>query len=193
MRRLLLLAVSVVPLMTFIADDASAQRRFGDGGFHGGGFRAGGFGGGMRHGMAPGFRGGIRPGFAGRGFRGGFYPGGAGWGGGYGWRGRYAYPGRYYGYGRRGYSPYYGLATGLALGAAAAYPYYGGYGYGGYPYAYQYPYSYPAYETYPVRSALGGYCSTPIKTCQLINAAGIGGGCSCRVAGGRARGTVVGP
>lgn len=190
MRRLLLLAVSVVPLIVFTVDDASAQRRFGGGGFQGSGLRAGGFGGGVHRGFAPGFRGGIRPGFAGRGYRGGFYPGRAGWGGGYGWRGRYAYPGRYYGYGRGGYFPYYGLATGLALGAAATYPYYGdGYGYGyGYP-----SYSYPVYGAYPTRSALGGYCSTSVKTCTLIDPAAIGGGCSCRVAGGRARGSVVGP
>jgi hypothetical protein len=197
MRRLLLIAASVVPLMTFVADGASAQvdaasgGRIGGGGFGGRGIGGGGFGGGFRQpGMAPrqfggGFRGGMRPGFGGGAWRAGVAR--PGWGGGYGWRGRYAYPARYYGYGRRGYYPYAGLAAGLALGAAASYPYYG-YGYGGYDYP-----AYPAYESYPVRAELGGYCETRVKTCTLINPSSIGAGCSCRVAGGRARGIVVGP
>jgi hypothetical protein len=126
----------------------------------------------------------VRPGFGGGAWRAGVAR--PGWGGGYGWRGRYAYPGRYYGYGRRGY-PYGLAAAGLALGAAAAYPYYGYPAYETYP-VYE---SYPAYESYPVRAELGGYCETPIKTCKLINASTIGGGCSCKVASGRSRGTVV--
>lgn len=94
------------------------------------------------------------------------------------YRGRYPYYGGYY----RRY-PYYGgwgLATGVAIGAAATYPYYS------YPY---YNYPYPTYQT-PVASALGGYCMTPVRTCALTNSAPIGTGCSCSVPGGRARGTV---
>jgi hypothetical protein len=90
------------------------------------------------------------------------------------WGGRYPnYGGRYYG----GY-PYYGgwgLATGAVIGAAATYPYY------------NYPYS--TYQT-PVASADGGYCVTAVRTCALTSSAPIGTGCSCRVQGGRARGTV---
>jgi hypothetical protein len=111
------------------------------------------------------------------------------------WRGRYPYYGgrypnygRYYGrypyYGRYyGRYPYYGnyyggwglgLATGAVIGAAATYPYYDD------PYAYQ----------TPVASADGGYCVTTVRTCTLTSSAPIGTGCSCRVQGGRARGTV---
>jgi hypothetical protein len=46
------------------------------------------------------------------------------------------------------------FALGTALGSAAAYPYYGGYGYGN-PYA-GYGYSYPAYSSYsPAYSSYG--------------------------------------
>jgi hypothetical protein len=96
------------------------------------------------------------------------------WGGRYpNYGGRYPYYRRYYG----GY-PYYGgwgLATGAVIGAAATYPYY------------NYPYS--TYQT-PVASADGGYCVTAVRTCALTSSAPIGTGCSCRVQGGRARGTV---
>lgn len=184
MRRILFAAVSVLPLMAFGAGEASAQidgasgmpigRGGAVGGFPGGGgMRAPGvappaFGGvprGVRPGMAPGWRGpGVRP------------------GAGYGWRGPGPYRGRYYGYGRRGYYPYAGAAAGLALGAGALYPYYG--------------YDEPVYEAYPVPvpvpvGGVGRYCETPVKTCQLINVAQVGGGCSCKVTGGRSRGTVV--
>jgi hypothetical protein len=37
---------------------------------------------------------------------------------------------------------------------------------------------------------LGIYCATPAKTCELYRASYVGGGCSCRVPGGRARGFV---
>lgn len=104
------------------------------------------------------------------------------------WRGRYPnsrgrypyYGGRYPYYGR---SPYYGgwgvgagLVTGSVIGAAATYPYY------------NYPYS--TYQT-PVSSAAGGYCATSVRTCALTSPAPVGTGCSCRISGGRARGTVV--
>ena len=219
MRRLIVLAASLVPLLTFAADDASAQRRFGGGagfhggGFHGGGMRAGGLGFGNRGFVRPGFGGvggGLRAGGAGFGNREFVRPGFDGYGagirtGGFGYRGG-LYRGAYYGrpaYGgwRRGYSNNWGwgaagLIAGTALGAAAAYPYY----YDSYnsPYYYGSPYFGSGYYTAPVYAApasfgIGGYCATPIRTCALINPTEIGTGCSCRVSGGRARGTVVGP
>ncbi|MDF2970482.1 MAG: hypothetical protein K0R61_932 [Microvirga sp.] len=101
------------------------------------------------------------------------------WGGRYpNYGGRYPYYGRYYG--RYPYYGGWGLATGALIGAAATYPYYD------YPY-YNYPYA--TYQT-PVASADGGYCVTAVRTCALTNSAPIGTGCSCRVQGGRARGTV---
>lgn len=169
MRRSLLLAVSVVPLLLASGFAATAQYRFG-----GGGFRAGGF-----HGYGMGMR-----------------PYGGAWRGGWGWHGGGFYPryfrGGYYPYRRYGGwggYPYWGVASGLAaaatLGAVAAYP------------AYAYPaYGYPAYPAYPayeiVPAADGGQCSTPVRICTLYAPAPLGTGCSCRVPGGQARGTVVG-
>jgi len=37
---------------------------------------------------------------------------------------------------------------------------------------------------------LGIYCATPAKTCELYRASYVGGGCSCRVPGGRSWGFV---
>ncbi len=37
---------------------------------------------------------------------------------------------------------------------------------------------------------MGRMCSTPVKACELYQASYIGNGCSCRVTGGRSRGTV---
>lgn len=37
---------------------------------------------------------------------------------------------------------------------------------------------------------LGNICTTSVKTCELRHASYIGNGCSCRVTGGHARGTV---
>jgi hypothetical protein len=37
---------------------------------------------------------------------------------------------------------------------------------------------------------IGIYCATPAKTCELYHASYVGGGCSCRVPGGRSRGFV---
>jgi hypothetical protein len=37
---------------------------------------------------------------------------------------------------------------------------------------------------------LGIYCGTPVKTCELYHASYVGGDCSCRVPGGRSRGSV---
>ncbi len=39
--------------------------------------------------------------------------------------------------------------------------------------------------------SLGIHCSTPVVTCVLRQASVIGGGCSCKSAGGPARGTVT--
>jgi len=190
--------------------------RMGAGGFGGGGFRGGSFGGGSSMYIPRAGMGRSRVGMGGGGFRGGAIAARPGTGGfrqasinnpggrfdnrfgnrgdwRYGVRAPGSYGGRYpyYGsgyYGRR--YPYYGgyygnypyrgwgaagLATGAVIGAAATYPYYG------------YPYS--TYQT-PVASAEGGYCATPVRTCALTNSAPVGTGCSCRVTGGRARGTV---
>jgi hypothetical protein len=38
---------------------------------------------------------------------------------------------------------------------------------------------------------IGDFCATPVKTCQLVQPSYVGGGCSCRVPGGRARGSVT--
>jgi hypothetical protein len=65
-----------------------------------------------------------------------------------------------------------GLVTGGVIGAAAAS-------------------TYPVYQT-PATSAVGGYCATAVRKCVLTSSAPVGTGCSCRVQGGRARGTVVG-
>lgn len=213
----LLLALGVLAASAFVIPDAADAQR---GGGRGGGFRGGGFGGDSRMYIprgggggprvrmdAGGFRGGAiaaRPGAPGRvagispragGFRqaainnpGGRFDNRGDWR--YGvrppgsWRARYPYyGGRYPYYGRNyGRYPYYGgsyggwgLATGAVIGAAATYPYYND------------PYS--TYQT-PVASAVGGYCVTPVRTCALTSSAPVGIGCSCRIPGGRARGTV---
>jgi hypothetical protein len=41
-----------------------------------------------------------------------------------------------------------------------------------------------------VAGQIGIYCATPAKTCELYHASYVGGGCSCRVPGGRSRGFV---
>jgi hypothetical protein len=38
---------------------------------------------------------------------------------------------------------------------------------------------------------MGKMCSTPVKTCELYHASFIGNGCSCKVTGGHARGSVT--
>lgn len=68
---------------------------------------------------------------------------------------------------------------------------------------YAYPMAAPfAYETYGPTPAplimgrsvatgqMGIYCTTPAKTCELYHASYVGGDCSCRIPGGRARGLV---
>lgn len=171
MRRLLLVTASITPLLLATGLAASAQPHFGGAGFRhgGGGFHPRGIG--MRsHSMRPAF-----PAYR-QNYRTGWH------GGGWGWRRGGYYP--YRGYrGYRGGYPYWGAASGLAaaatLGAIATYPY-----------EPAYP-VYPAYEAVP--AAEGGQCSTPVKICTLYEPAPIGIGCSCRVPGGRARGTVIGP
>jgi len=184
MRRLIVLAASLVPLLAFTANDASAQYALGGGGSPGGGFRVGGGSGGGRA-LSGGGGGGYRLGLGARGgYRGGISRGGAGWG----YRANRGYGGGYYG--RRGYYGGWGaggLAAGAILGGAAAYPYYYGTPYYDEP---AYYYRRPYYSA-PVSSGIGDYCRTPVRTCQLINPAEIGVGCSCRVAGGRAYGSVI--
>ncbi|MGH6833973.1 MAG: hypothetical protein ACREC9_00140 [Methylocella sp.] len=86
---------------------------------------------------------------------------------------------------------------------------YCGYGYPDYAYGYGYPdysydYGYPAtgssnyYSAAPLvtgRSVatgqLGSYCTISVKTCELQHPSYVGGTCSCRVPGGRARGFVT--
>lgn len=38
---------------------------------------------------------------------------------------------------------------------------------------------------------MGKMCSTPVKSCELYQASWIGNGCSCKVTGGRSRGSVT--
>ncbi len=139
------------------------------GGWGGGGFHAGGWGGGGWH--------------------------GGGWGGGWGHRG-FGWN-RGWGYGGWGLAGL-GLGLGLAgLDYSSDYPYYGyGYSYPGYASGYGYPgYGYAAAPLVTGRSVaiggMGGYCSTPVKTCELYQASYLGNGCSCRVPGGHARGSVT--
>ena len=133
-----------------------AEARWGGGGFHGGGW-------------------------GGHGFAGGWGHGGWGWGWGWGHRG--------WGYGGWGLAGL-GLGLGLAgLDYGYGYPGYGyGYGYPGYAAGYGYPgYGYAAAPLVTGRSVaiggMGGYCSTPVRTCALYQASYIGNGCSCRVRG----------
>jgi hypothetical protein len=128
-------------------------------------------------------------GHGGGGFHGGGWHGG-GWHGG-GWHGGWHGGGWNGGWGGWGLGA--GL-VGLGLGYGLASDAYG------YPYDYGY---YPGYApgvatTAPLvtgRSVavgnVGDFCSTPVKTCQLIQPSYVGGGCSCRVPGGRARGSVT--
>jgi hypothetical protein len=180
MRRL----CSVVACLTLIvgltvSEPATAQRfhgSFGDG-FRGGVFRPGMAG---AQYFRPGFGGAYRVGGYTGYWRGGGYPGwrrGYAWGG-YPryWRGRpywvgypgWGYPGWYPGYNwyDSDWAPFAAAAIIAPLVVAAT--------------------------TQPYADApLGGFCATPIRTCQLYSAAPIGTGCSCRVAGGRARGDVT--
>jgi hypothetical protein len=184
MRCLTLLIAAALPLVAFTTDEADAQRRIVHPGIHGSGFRStavrprGQFRQvRVRHGRWQGRQGWWGPGRAHprRWARPVYYP--RRWG-------RPVYYRRYrpWGWGRpvyyRPYNPWAwgwgltGLATGVAIGAAIQ--------------------PTPIFAT-PIRSSIGGYCVTPVRTCALINPAPIGTGCSCRTPGGRARGGVVGP
>jgi hypothetical protein len=78
---------------------------------------------------------------------------------------------------------WWGPAIGFGIGTSYPYWGYGGYGYGWDDYYYDVPsYGY---------GALGGFCATRVRTCQLYDPAPIGAPCSCRIPGGRARGSVV--
>lgn len=158
-----------------------------------------------------GWRGGGWGGWHGVGWRGG-WGWNRGWGGGWGWN-------RGWGW-RGGWWPAYAGLGGFGLGLAATSPYWGsGWGYGyGWPsssyYAYNWPYDsyygsnyYGAYQTRPyyayaqtaplvtgrsvATGSIGMHCATSARTCMLRNASYIGGGCSCRVPGGRAHGSVM--
>jgi hypothetical protein len=191
---------------------------FGGGGFRSGGLGGGGFtgayrgggfgglgpsgrsvvGGGWNRGWNAGWNRGWNGGGWNRGWRGAWNQG---WHGGWnrGWRG-----GNWNRRGWRGgwWPGYAGLGLGLGLGYGLSawdygYPYDYAYGYG-YPYDYGSGYGYPAAATAAplvtgrsvATGQMGNYCTTPVKTCQLYNASYIGNGCSCRVSGGRSRGTV---
>jgi hypothetical protein len=184
------------------------------GGHMGGGFGGGHFGGFGGRSMAMGGvnRGfGINRSFAGvnRGFAGrSMAMGGVNRGFGFNRAGRFGRFGRFNRGFNRGFAsagPFWGWGGGWDWG----YPYwddaYYGYGYPDYAYDYGYPgydYSYasPAYSTAAAplvtgRSVatghMGNYCTTPVKNCELYHASYVGGGCSCRVPGGRARGSVT--
>jgi hypothetical protein len=184
MRRLILLIAAALPLVIFTAEEADAQRRGGPPGIQGGGFRSPGVRPAGRYRPVA-----VRPGGQFRPVRArpGRWERDRRWAG-PAWRGQRVYSrrwGRPVYYPRRWGRPVYyrrddpwgwglaGLATGVAIGAAAAQPA-------------------PVFAT-PIRSAIGGYCATPVRTCALISPAPIATGCSCRVPGGRARGSVVGP
>ncbi len=89
----------------------------------------------------------------------------------------------------------YGLGRGLW-----GYPYYGyPYDYGYYPY-YGAPYDYPpgvAYGPYssgpgvPQSHRVSVYCATSARICVLRRPGYVGAPCSCRVAGGLARGRIA--
>jgi hypothetical protein len=172
-------------------NEAFAWRDGYGGGWHGvgwrGGWGGGGWGGGGWGWNRPGWGGGgwawNRPGWGwnrGWGWGGGFWPGAAGFGLGWAASSPYYYGGPSYSWGYG--SPYYNY------GISSYYPnYYGGY---------QTPY-YTARTTVPVtgRSVAAGNigmrCATTVRTCLLRNASYVGGGCSCAISGGRARGSVI--
>ncbi len=74
-----------------------------------------------------------------------------------------------------------GVGLGLGLGLASA-PYWGWDDY------YSSPYIGVGFDA--GIGGIGGFCSTPVLTCQLYDLAPVGTGCSCRTPVGRARGVV---
>jgi hypothetical protein len=96
-------------------------------------------------------------------------------------------------------SPWWGYPY-YAYGYGYPYGYYGGayndpYGYGQDPYGYGQPAAAGDAPLAAGRSIAapqaGDYCTTPARTCKLARPSYAGNGCSCRVPGGRARGTVT--
>lgn len=194
--------ISAAALGAALVASSPALARMGGGGGHGfggGGFHGGGFGG-------------FHGGFGGRGFAGGGWGrGGYGGYGGYGGWGLaglglglgladldygygYGYPGYGYGYGYPDYGYGYGYGNpsyGAGYGA--------GYGYGNPGYGYPvtgatsyYSSSAPLVTGRSVATGqLGNYCFTSAKVCELYHASYVGNGCSCRVSGGHARGSVT--
>jgi hypothetical protein len=162
----------------------------------------------LASGPALAFRGGWG---GGHGWGGGAHFAGGGWGhGGWGhggWgRGGYGYGG--WGRGGYGYGGWGLAGLGLGLGLAGldygwGYPYWDSYSYNypdyAYGYGYPYDYSYAApYAAAPLMTGrsvatgqVGNYCTVSVKTCLLNHASYVGNGCSCRVPGGYARGTVT--
>jgi hypothetical protein len=142
----------------------------------------------------------------GHGWHGGRYGWHGGWRGAhgrYGWRGRW-------GGNRWAWNGGWGWNRGWGWGGG--WPAYAGGGYPNYGYGYGYPYGYglAAAATAPVAVAaaataplvtgrsvatgpveMGNYCTTPAKTCLLYNESWVGNGCSCRIPGGHARGSVT--
>lgn len=150
--------------------------------------------------------------FRGAGFRAfGWHGGFSGWrGGSWGWAGNRWGWNRGWGWSRGWDWGGWWLAY-AGLGVAATYPWRGwGYPYYGY-YGYDYPYGYysaSALAAAPLVVAAaaapplvtgrsvatgqaGNHCTTAVTNCELRHASYVGGGCSYRVAGGRARGIVV--
>ena len=158
----------------------------GGGGFGGrGGFGVGRFGGGGG-GFAGGFVGGPRVGLAGMGMRPGFAGRPIVAGGRFSPRpgviGRpvnWARPYHHARWDRWGHRRWWGPAIGVGLATG---------GYWGWDDYYANPYINVGYDVGV--GGLGGLCATPVRTCQLIDVAPIGTGCSCQVSGGRARGVV---
>jgi hypothetical protein len=135
-------------------------------------------------------------GFGGGGFHGGGF--GGGWHGG-GWRGGYGGWGWGLGAGLVGLGLGYGLASGWDYPYDYAYGYPNDYyGYPGYAYAPGYYTTAPRVATTAplvtgrsVAEGVGDFCTTPVKKCELYHPSNLGAGCSCRVPGGRASGSVT--
>ncbi len=151
----------------------------GGGGFGVGRFGGGGFGGGFVGAPRVGLAGmGMRQGFAGRPiYAGGRFTPRAGF------IGRPGNWGRPYNRVRWGNRGWWRPGLGVGIGLAAA-PYWGWDDY------YADPFISVGYDAGIGIGGIGGFCATPVRTCQLIDVAPIGTGCSCAVSGGRARGVV---
>lgn len=188
--------------------DAWAQWRGGwhGGGWHGAGWRGAGWGGGWHGGWRG--AGWNRPAWGWQ--SAGWNRPGWGWNRGWGWGGGWWPATAGLGLGWAATSPYWGSSWGWGGG----WPYYSDYGPSSYAYGYRsYPTYFRAYQTRPYygygqtyaytrttplvtgRSVAAGnigmHCATAPRTCLLKNASYVGVGCSCKVTGGRARGSVI--